>query len=88
MSDKKEKRIVAIQLDQAEIAVRIVEALTDSHRPDHMPAREALDMMTDSNREGLFQASKAVAEYFFEQIVASGLEDAKFLNKGPIGRAN
>ena len=80
--NKEESKVVAIVLDQAEIAVRIVEALTDSKRPDGKSAREALDTLDDSHREGLFMASRAIAEYIYEQIIASGVEDAQFLEQG------
>jgi hypothetical protein len=75
----KSKKIVAIELDQAEIAIRIVEAISEAERPEGKTARECLDDLSDESRRNLFQASKAVAEYFFERIVASGIEDAQFM---------
>jgi outer membrane protease len=68
--DDKNVKYVSIVLDQAEIALRIVEGLTGSERPDNLTPEQALGVFNDERREQLYYASKKVSEYFHEQMKA------------------
>ena len=77
--EKKEK-VIAISLDQAEMAVRIMEGLTGSKRPAFKSPRECIEEMEEDKRESLFQASRLIAEYIYEQIIVAGARDVQFMD--------
>lgn len=79
MAKEKEKKVIAISLDQAEMALRIVEGLTGTERPKGKSPRECLQELDEDKRESLFQASKLIAEYIYEQIIEAGAKDVKFM---------
>lgn len=79
--ETKEKKIIAIKLDQAEMAIRIVEGLTGTARPGGKSPREYLEDMKEESQKGLFNASRAIAEYVYEQIIEAGAEDVGFLDE-------
>lgn len=63
--------IHTITLDQAEMAVRIVEGMTGSPRPVGMSASDALSQLDDGVQEQLQGASQKLAEYFYECMKAT-----------------
>lgn len=60
--------VYSIELDQAEMAIRIVEGMTGAPRPVGMSAKDALEHLDENVQEQLHGASKMLAEYFFEQM--------------------
>lgn len=66
--DDKNTKYTSILLDQSEMAVRLVEALTGDRRPPQMSNEEALDMLDDNARYKIHEATRAMAEYFAERM--------------------
>jgi len=58
-------------IDQAELAVRIAEAIIGVQRPPGTPARKVLACLDPETREMLKTASAAAMEYFKECILAA-----------------
>jgi len=66
MSKEEEKKIITLKLDQAELAVRIVEAMTDTARPEGRTPEECLEDISEEGRQSALNAAFAAATYFVE----------------------
>lgn len=65
------EKYIGVSVDSAELAVRIVEAMTGAIRPPDKTAVECLDQgLGDEERAGAFAAAKAACDYFFECLQA------------------
>lgn len=58
-----ESKTITLVIDQAEMAVRIIEAIADEPRPPGVDAGELLDRMDDKARESALRAATSVAQY-------------------------
>lgn len=72
MSDERQVRVSTFELNKAEMAVRILEALHGVHRPhpDPVTSLKILDQNKDANALGLraLRAADAVCDYIIEQL--------------------
>jgi hypothetical protein len=61
-------RVVVAEIDPAELAVRIGEALMNAHRRPGVTAVRILDETNPEMRDKLVRAAKAAAEYIAECV--------------------
>lgn len=59
-----------VKIDAAELAVRLIEAVTKMTRPEGMTAQEFIDRGSEETCGPALLAAKAAAHYFFEQLKA------------------
>lgn len=61
-----------MEIDVAEMAVRIMEALLKATRPEGRGAREILNNLPEDMRDSFADAAVAAVEYLREAIAAGG----------------
>ncbi len=64
------KAELIVEMDEAELAIRLCEANYGMKRPTGLNAREAMDAMEEDVREGWRQSAIAAIEYFTECVNA------------------
>lgn len=57
---------IVVKVEKSEMACRIGEAAFGVTRPEGESAIEALEMLTEKARNGLFAAAEAAMQYFYE----------------------
>jgi hypothetical protein len=62
---------LVVQLDKAEMAVRLYEAMNEVKRPDDLSAVEALKTLSDDMQQLVLRAAVAAFHYFHEQSVVA-----------------
>lgn len=68
ISNDKDTKYYSILMDQSEMAVRLVEALTGAKKPANMSNKEALDGLNEETAYKIQAATHAMAEYFAERM--------------------
>lgn len=70
--DRARQMVLAVELDEAELACRILEAIVGSKRPPGMTAAEALATQTEQSQQDVRRAAVTAIRYFHEQVNAAG----------------
>ncbi len=65
------KLVRIAEISEAELAVRIGEAMLGMERPAGLTAEQALDTVSDDARDAIRQAARAAMEYWRECIEQS-----------------
>jgi len=67
--DPKERAISLIgEIDPNELAVKILEAVTSTQRPEGIIAKQAMDALDEETRSGALRAAYAATTYIIECI--------------------
>ena len=69
-ADKAREMVLAVELDEAELACRILEAIVGYRRPVGMTAEEALATQDEQSRNDVRHAAVAAMRYLTERINA------------------
>lgn len=59
---------IVCEINQDELACRLLEALFGVERPPELTARESLDNLSERIRTKALDGSKAAMDYFYEQL--------------------
>lgn len=69
-SERARQMVLAVELNQDELACRILEAIVEAKRPAGMTATEALHTQTKQSREDARRAAVAAMRYLEERVNA------------------
>lgn len=81
--DEENIRTAVIKLDQSEIAIRIIEGMTETDRPRGKNPQELLESLDASSRDKALAAATLVAEYFLE-CLREGIPATELIRKSRI----